>query len=167
MRNIAILALASMVVLGTTVALAETADTDNVPEAPSSSSYCMPCGGHKRDFSYHRSDEHNYNYSYVFGGITLTEQQRQQMWNLVKKQHLNEQSLLEMRVERQKMHELLTAKNFDEAAVRLQLEKIAKKNVELGVEIARIRNQIYQLLTPEQNALLQKRYETRIAQGMD
>ncbi|MDX7991983.1 Spy/CpxP family protein refolding chaperone [Xenorhabdus littoralis] len=167
MRNIAILALASMVVLGTTMALAETADTDNVPEIASSSSsgsssYSKPCE-HKKDSGYYRSDQHNYNYSYVFGGITLTEQQRQQMWDLVKKKHLHEQSLVDIRVERQKMYELLTEQNFDEAAVRLQLEKIAKQNVELGVEIARIRNQMYRLLTSEQKALLQKRYETRMA----
>ncbi|OTA19160.1 periplasmic protein, negative regulator of cpxR [Xenorhabdus beddingii] len=167
MRNIAILALASMAVLGTTVTLAETADTDNASEAASSPPYCMPHNGHHRDFSHYRSDEHNYNYSYVFGGITLTEQQRQQMWDLVKRQHLHEQSLIDMQVERQKMYRLLTAKDFDEAAVRSQLEKIAKKNVEMGVEIAQIRHQMYQLLTPEQKALLEKRDEQRKARGMN
>ncbi|WP_340616503.1 Spy/CpxP family protein refolding chaperone [Xenorhabdus entomophaga] len=166
MRNIAILALASMVVLGTTVALAESADTDDAPETASSLPHCMPYD-HQRDFSHYRHDEHNYNYSYVFGGITLTEYQRQQMWDLVKMQHLHEQSLVDMLIERRKMFGLLIAKDFDEAAVRSQLETIAKKNVELGVEIARIRNQMYQLLTPEQRTLLQKRYEKRIALGMD
>ncbi|AOM41721.1 Spy/CpxP family protein refolding chaperone [Xenorhabdus hominickii] len=159
MRNIAILALASMFVLETTGALAETADTDNVSEA-GSSLYCMPCGN-KRGFSCYRSNE--LNYSNIFDGITLTEQQRQQMWDLVKKQHLHEQSL-DVRVERQKLNSLLTARDFDEVAVRLQLEKIAKENVDLGVEIARIRNQMYQLLTPEQKEQLQKRNETCTAQ---
>ncbi|WP_237387774.1 Spy/CpxP family protein refolding chaperone [Xenorhabdus sp. Sc-CR9] len=166
MRNIAILALASMVVLGPIMALAETADTDDVPEAISPLPYCMPYG-HKRDSNYYQSDEHNYNYSYIFGGIILTEQQRQQMWDLVKKQHLHEQSIVDMQVERQKMYKILTEKNFDEAAVRLQLEKIAEKNIELGVEIARIRNQMYQLLTPEQKERLQERYETHTAREID
>ncbi|PHM39555.1 negative regulator of cpxR [Xenorhabdus mauleonii] len=162
MRNIAILALASMVVLGTTGALAETADTGSDPDSVNpSSSYCTPCC-HKKDSSYYRSDEHNYNYSYVFGGIKLTEEQRQQIWDLVKKQRLHEQSLIDIRKERQKLHDLLIAKDFDEAAIRQQLEKIAEKKIELGVDIARIRNQIYQLLTPEQRAQLQERNKTRI-----
>ncbi|WP_233420852.1 Spy/CpxP family protein refolding chaperone [Xenorhabdus nematophila] len=71
-----------------------------------------------------------------------------------------------MRVERQKMYHLLIEREFDEAAVRLQLEKIAEKNIDLGVEIARIRNQMYQLLTPEQKERLYKRYEGQTAQEM-
>lgn len=154
-----------MVVLRSTLALADTADTDDTPEAANPSPYCLSYE-HKRDSGYYRSDEHNYNYSYVFGGITLTEQQRQQMWDLVKKQHLHEQSIIDMRVERQKMYHLLIEREFDEAAVRLQLEKIAEKNIDLGVEIARIRNQMYQLLTPEQKERLYKRYEGQTAQEM-
>ncbi|MBE8597224.1 Spy/CpxP family protein refolding chaperone [Xenorhabdus sp. BG5] len=159
MRNIAILALASMVVLGTTEALAKTADTDHIPEVSSSAEYpyCMPPYGYKRDFNHHRDSR--YNYSYIFGGIALTEQQREQMWNLVKKQHHYEQPLVDVQVEHRKLNALLTAEDFDEAEVRSQLEKIAEKNVDVGVEIARINNQVYQLLTPEQKALLKNRLE--------
>lgn len=155
MRNIAILALASMVVLGTAEALAKTADTDHIPEVSVSSSsthpYCMPYG-YKRGFNHHQDGQ--YNYSYIFGGIALTEHQREQMWNLVKKQHQYEQPQLDMRAEHRKLRALLATEDFDEAEVRSQLEKIAEKNVALGVEIARISNQIYQLLTPEQKGLL-------------
>ncbi|PHM62362.1 Spy/CpxP family protein refolding chaperone [Xenorhabdus ishibashii] len=156
MRNIAILALASMIVLGTTRALAKTADTDHIPEvnSPAAYPYCMPYG-YKRNFNHHRDSQ--YNYSYIFGGVALTEQQREQMWNLVKEQHQYEQPLIDMRAEHRKLNALLAAEDFDEAEVRLQLEKIAEKNVALGVEIARIGNQIYQLLTPEQKELLKNR----------
>ncbi|CAM3839257.1 Spy/CpxP family protein refolding chaperone [Xenorhabdus thuongxuanensis] len=156
MRNIAILALASMVVLGTTEALAKTADTDHISEVSSSSvhPYCMPYG-YKRGFNHHRDSQ--YNYSYIFGGIALTEQQREEMWNLVKKQHQYEQPQLDMRAEHRKLNALLAAEDFDEAEVRSQLEKIAKNNVALGVEVARISNQVYQLLTPEQKELLKNR----------
>ncbi|WP_338804098.1 Spy/CpxP family protein refolding chaperone [Xenorhabdus griffiniae] len=156
MRNIAILALASMVVLRTTGALAKTADTDHIPEVNSSAAYpyCMSYG-YKRSFNHHRDSQ--YNYSYIFGGIALTEQQREQMWNLVKKQHQYEQPLIDMRDEHRKLNALLAEEDFDEAEVRSQLEKIAEKNVALGVEIARINNQVYQLLTPEQKALLKNR----------
>ncbi|MDC9581770.1 Spy/CpxP family protein refolding chaperone [Xenorhabdus sp. PR6a] len=158
MRNIAILALASMVVLGTTEALAKTADTDHIPEVSASSPYpyCMPYGS-KRNVNHHRNSQ--YNYSYLFGGIALTEQQREQMWKLVKEQHQYQQPLMDMRIEHQKLNALLTNEDFDEAEIRSQLEKIAEKNVALGVEIARINNQIYQLLTPEQKALLKKSVE--------
>ncbi|OKP01927.1 Spy/CpxP family protein refolding chaperone [Xenorhabdus eapokensis] len=156
MRNIAILALASMIVLGTTRALAKTADTDHIPEVSSSVAYpyCMPYG-YKRNFNHHRDSQ--YNYSYIFGGVALTEQQREQMWNLVKEQHQYEQPLIDMRAEHRKLNALLAVEDFDEVEVRSQLEKIAEKNVALGVEIARINNQIYQLLTPEQKELLKNR----------
>ncbi|MBD2804155.1 Spy/CpxP family protein refolding chaperone [Xenorhabdus sp. ZM] len=168
MRNIAILALGSIVVLGATLTLAETADTDDFPEAarssPSNASqYCRPYS-HRKYAGYHHGDEHNY--SYLFDGIILTEQQRQQMWDLVKQKYLHESTLADIRDEHQKMHNLLIEQNFDEIAVREQLEKIAKKNVELGIESARIRNQLYQLLTPEQKELLQKRCEERMALGI-
>ncbi|WFQ78863.1 Spy/CpxP family protein refolding chaperone [Xenorhabdus sp. SF857] len=161
MRNIAILALASMVVVGTTEALAKTADTDHIPEVSSYTPhpYCMSYG-YKRNFNYHRDGQ--YNYSYIFGGIALTEQQREQMWNLVKQQHQYEQPLIDMRTEHRKLNALLTAEDFDEAEVRSQLEKIAEKNVALNVEIARVSNQVYQLLTPEQKELLKDRLKKRI-----
>ncbi|PHM72760.1 Spy/CpxP family protein refolding chaperone [Xenorhabdus kozodoii] len=156
MRNIAILALASMFVLGTTEALAKTAGTDHVPEVSSSSPhpYCMSYG-YKRNFN-HRQDS-QYNYSYIFGGIALTEQQREEMWNLVKQQHQYEQPLVDMRAEHRKLNALLTAEDFNEAEVRSQIERIAEKNVALSVEIARMSHQVYQLLTPEQKALLKNR----------
>ncbi|MDE9441514.1 Spy/CpxP family protein refolding chaperone [Xenorhabdus bovienii] len=165
MRNIAILALASMFVLRATDALAETAGTDNVT-ADDFSQYCMPYGN-KNNVSYCLNDERNYNYSCIFAGVTLTEQQRQQIWDLVKKQRLHEKPVADIRAERRKMYSLLNSTNFDEAAVRLQLEKIAKENVDLSIEIARIRNQIYQLLTAEQKVQLQRRYEVRVDREMN
>ncbi|PHM38554.1 Spy/CpxP family protein refolding chaperone [Xenorhabdus innexi] len=155
MRKIAILALVSISVLGTVMVLAETADTYNASK-PDSLQLCLPYDNSDSDY-YQR----NYNYSCVFGGITLTEEQRQQMWDLVKKQPLHEQPIADMQAEHQKMYSLLIAKNFDEAAIRAQLEKIAKYDVDAGVEVARIRNQMYQLLTPEQEKQLQRCYQAR------
>ncbi|MEX0447371.1 Spy/CpxP family protein refolding chaperone [Xenorhabdus sp. SGI246] len=161
MRKIATLALASMSVFGTAMALAEIADAYNVSEADSSL-FCLPYD--KGDSGYY---QRNYNYSCVFGGITLTEQQRQQMWDLVKKRHLHEQVRADIQAERWKMYDLLTAKNFDEAAVRSQLEKVAKQNIDLSVEIARIRHQMYQLLTSEQEQQLRKCYKARIIRELN
>ncbi|MDC9588579.1 Spy/CpxP family protein refolding chaperone [Xenorhabdus sp. XENO-10] len=158
MRNIAILALASMLVLGTTETLAETADADHIPEA--SSSLCMQ-GDYKRNFSHYRG--HQYNYSYIFSGIVLTEQQREQILQilrLAREQHGYEQQLADMRDASLKLDILSIAENFDEAEIRLQLEKIAEKNVLFGIEVARFNNQVYRLLTPEQKELLKKPYKT-------
>ncbi len=64
MRKIAMLALASIPVLGTMMVLVKTVDTCNDSEVDSS--LCLP---------YDNSDSgnslHNYNYSCVFGGIIL------------------------------------------------------------------------------------------------
>ncbi|CDG23226.1 CpxP [Xenorhabdus poinarii G6] len=153
MRNIAILAVASMFVLETTETLANTADADHVPEAHSSPS-CMQ-GDYKRNFSYYRGNQ--YNYSYIFGGIVLTEQQREQILRLAREQGGYEQPLADMQDAHFKLDDLLTEEDFDETEVRSLLEKIAEKHVLLGIEVARFNNQVYQLLTAEQKALLKKR----------
>jgi protein CpxP len=54
------------------------------------------------------------------------------------------------------MHRLVTAENFDENAVRAQAEKMAQEQVARQVEMAKVRNQMYHLLTPEQQAVLKK-----------
>lgn len=61
------------------------------------------------------------------------------------------------------MHNLVTAEKFDEAAVRQLAEKMAQESINRQVEMAKIRNQMYNLLTPEQKAQLNERYQQRIA----
>ena len=61
------------------------------------------------------------------------------------------------------MHTLVTAEKFDEAAVRQLAEKMAQESINRQVEMAKIRNQMYNLLTPEQKAQLNERYQQRIA----
>ncbi|WP_348235034.1 Spy/CpxP family protein refolding chaperone, partial [Salmonella enterica] len=48
------------------------------------------------------------------------------------------------------MHRRVTAEKFDERAVRAQAEKMAQEQVARQVEMARVRSQMYRLLTPEQ-----------------
>jgi hypothetical protein len=54
------------------------------------------------------------------------------------------------------MHRLVTAENFDESAVRAQAEKMAQEQVARQVEMAKVRNQMFHLLTPEQQAVLNR-----------
>ncbi len=60
------------------------------------------------------------------------------------------------------MHDLVIADKFNESAIRQQAEKQAREQVELQIEMARVRNQMYHLLTPAQQATLQKNFERRL-----
>ena len=109
------------------------------------------------------SDSMTYNLqSYMFDGIKLTEQQRQQMRDLMQLIR-NERLSVSIR-DLDAMHELIIADNFDEAAVKTQAEKLAQVQVRQQVEMARVRNQMYRLLTPEQQAVLVKNHRQRMSE---
>ncbi|KTS72677.1 cell-envelope stress modulator CpxP [Pantoea stewartii] len=98
--------------------------------------------------------------SHMFDGIELTEHQRQQMRDLMQQaRHGRPATNID---DIAAMHDLVTADKFNEAAIRDKAEAIAKVQVEQQVEMARVRNQMYHLLTPEQQAALQKNYEQRL-----
>ena len=66
------------------------------------------------------------------------------------------------------MHRLVTAENFDENAVRAQAEKMANEQIARQVEMAKVRNQMYRLLTPEQQAVLKnEKHQQRMEQLRD
>lgn len=96
----------------------------------------------------------------MFDGVKLTEQQRQQMRDLMSLARRESPGISISEMER--LHTLVTAETFDEAAVREQTEKMAQQQVIRQVEMARVRNQMYNLLTPEQRQILQQRYLQRI-----
>lgn len=98
----------------------------------------------------------------MFDGISLTEHQRQQMRDLMQQARHDRPPVNVSEVET--MHRLVTAENFDESAVRAQAEKIAREQVARQVEMAKVRNQMYYLLTPEQQAILNEKHERRMQQ---
>ena len=100
--------------------------------------------------------------SHMFDGISLTEHQRQQMRDLMQ-QARHEQPPVNVS-EMETMHRLVTAEKFDESAVRAQAEKMAQEQVARQVEIAKVRNQMYRLLTPEQQAVLNEKHQQRMDQ---
>jgi len=100
--------------------------------------------------------------SHMFDGIELTEEQRQQMRDLMTQARYERSPVSIGDIEN--MHGLITADTFNEAAIRAQAEKIAQAQIEQHVEMARIRNQMYHLLTPAQQAALQKNYERRLSE---
>ena len=100
--------------------------------------------------------------SHMFDGISLTEQQRQQLRDLM--QRARHDRLPVNVSEMETMHRLVTAENFDENAVRAQAEKMAQEQVARQVEMAKVRNQMYNLLTPEQQAVLNQKHQQRMTQ---
>ncbi|MEZ3501062.1 cell-envelope stress modulator CpxP [Pantoea sp. KPR_PJ] len=100
--------------------------------------------------------------SHMFDGIELTEEQRQQMRDLMQQARHKRAPVSVEDIEN--MHGMITADKFNEAAIRAQAEKIAQAQIEQHVEMARIRNQMYHLLTPAQQATLQKNYERRLSE---
>ncbi|WP_342325672.1 cell-envelope stress modulator CpxP [Kosakonia sp. BYX6] len=98
--------------------------------------------------------------SHMFDGINLTEHQRQQMRDLMT-QARHDQPPVNVS-EMEAMHRLVTAEKFDENAVRAQAEKMAQEQVARQVEMAKVRNQMYNLLTPEQQAVLNQKHQQRM-----
>lgn len=98
----------------------------------------------------------------MFDGVNLTEHQRQQMRDLMRQARydLPAPDLHDIEV----MHKLVTAETFDATAVRAQAEKMAREGIERQIEMARIRNQMYNLLTPEQKDQINVRYQQRVEQ---
>ncbi|HCY3173152.1 cell-envelope stress modulator CpxP [Escherichia coli] len=103
--------------------------------------------------------------SHMFDGISLTKHQRQQMRDLMQ-QARHEQPPVNVS-ELETMHRLVTAENFDENAVRAQAEKMANEQIARQVEMAKVRNQMYRLLTPEQQAVLNEKHQQRMEQLRD
>ena len=100
--------------------------------------------------------------SHMFDGISLTEQQRQQLRDLMQRARHDRPPVNVSEMET--MHRLVTAENFDESAVRAQAEKMAQEQVARQVEMAKVRNQMFHLLTPEQQAVLNTKHQQRMDQ---
>ena len=98
--------------------------------------------------------------NHMFDGINLTEQQRQQMRDLMHRARHDSPpvNVSEMEI----MHRLVTADKFDEVAVKAQAEKMAQEQVARQVEMAKVRNQMYHLLSPEQQAALNEKHQQRM-----
>ena len=116
-------------------------------------------GSSQEDTKQHSSQSH------MFDGISLTEHQRQQMRDLMQRARHDQPPVNVSEMET--MHRLVTAENFDENAVRAQAEKMANEQIARQVEMAKVRNQMYRLLTPEQQAVLNEKHQQRMEQLRD
>ena len=116
-------------------------------------------GSSQEDTTQHSSQSH------MFDGISLTEHQRQQMRDLMQRARHDQPPVNVSEMET--MHRLVTAENFDENAVRAQAEKMANEQIARQVEMAKVRNQMHRLLTPEQQAVLNEKHQQRMEQLRD
>ncbi len=137
MRKVTAAVMASTLAIGSTAAFA----ADTIPDT------AQPPGN---DAMTRIPGQHH-----MFDGISLTEHQRQQMRDLMRQARHDQPGVNVSEMET--MHRLVTAEKFDEAAVYAQAEKMAQEQVERQVEMARVRNQMYNLLTPEQKGVLKTR----------
>ncbi|NAT77535.1 stress resistance protein [Dickeya dadantii] len=93
----------------------------------------------------------------MFDGVKLTEHQRQQMRDLMR-QVRHEQPVYDAN-DVEIMHRLVTAEKFDAPAVQAQVAKMVQAQIARQVEIARVSNQMYNMLTPEQKSILDQKHE--------
>ncbi|HGM7031201.1 TPA: cell-envelope stress modulator CpxP [Serratia liquefaciens] len=141
MRKVTALVMASMLAIGSTAAFAADTTSETAP-TPGNDATTRTPGQH-----------------HMFDGVSLTEQQRQQMRDLTR-HDLPGVNVAEMEA----MHKLVTADKFDEAAVYAQAEQMAQQQVKRQVEMARVRNQMYNLLTPQQKSVLDQKHQQRMQQ---
>lgn len=96
----------------------------------------------------------------MFDGVKLTELQRQHMRDLMQQARQDAPVLHLDDIE--KMHNLVTAEKFDDAAVRKQITQMMQAQIERQIEMTRVRNQMYNLLTPEQKTILEQRHQQQL-----
>ncbi|MGP1923653.1 MAG: Spy/CpxP family protein refolding chaperone [Arsenophonus sp. NEOnobi-MAG3] len=96
-------------------------------------------------------------------GITLSERQRQDMRDLMASQRQQSFKNKVLQPEREILHNLMTADIFDVAAFRATAEKLAQDIIEQQIQMARIYNQFYKLLTREQKIILEKQHQKHLS----
>lgn len=89
--------------------------------------------------------------------LGLTDAQQQQIKSIMETEKPKMQPLMQqLKQERQQMNMLTDSGNFDEAAVRAAASKQAQTETDLAVERARVKSQIFAVLTPDQRTKAQE-----------
>ncbi|QLE87328.1 periplasmic heavy metal sensor [Shewanella sp. Scap07] len=105
---------------------------------------------------YHQMERggHHGNLKKMFRGLDLTDEQREQVKTIVKQTREDVKALAVSNEDRQShkadMLALITADGFDEAQAAQLLDTKQQKRQQAGVIMLKAQNQVYQLLTPEQ-----------------
>lgn len=101
----------------------------------------------------------------MFAGLDLTQAQQAQIKQLLEAQKTarteSRPSKEDRIAHRNEMHSLITAATFDEAQAKALLSVQQEKRQTQALERMRVQNQIYNLLTPEQQTQFKARFEAR------
>ena len=104
-------------------------------------------------------------------GFVITEEQKAQAKAILREHRATAEPLIKSFVaERRVLRDLTHAEKVDEAAIRVQVEKVAKVGADLAVERAKIAHEMRGVLTPEQIQQLgemREDVEARIDQFLD
>ncbi|HKD92047.1 MAG TPA: Spy/CpxP family protein refolding chaperone [Terriglobales bacterium] len=89
--------------------------------------------------------------------LGLSDAQQQQIKGILQAERPKMQPLMqELKQERQQMNSLTESGSFNEAAVRSAATKQAQTETDLAVERARVKSQIFAVLTPDQRTKAQE-----------
>lgn len=101
----------------------------------------------------------------MFEGLDLTDAQKADIKKLFAEQRAarsdNRPTKEERLAHRAEMHALITAANFDEAQAKALMSAQQEKRQAQAIERMKMQNQIYNLLTPEQQAKFKARFEAQ------
>ncbi len=99
----------------------------------------------------------------MFRGLDLTDEQRTEIKTLMKAQKESMRDSRPTSDERQthkaEMLALITADSFDESQVKLLMQKKHEKRQDKAVGMLKVQNEIYKLLTPEQQVQFKENFE--------
>ena len=134
------------VLLGTAIAKSQTADAAPPPPPMHAHFHEHGMGGHMMGFFSRELD--------------LTDAQKAQMKTILEKEHPTMKPLFQQSHQMDLQLRQFAQGNYDEAKVRALATQKAQVEAEMTVQKTRIHNELYQLLTPDQQAKL-KDIETR------
>jgi Spy/CpxP family protein refolding chaperone len=136
-----LLVAALAVTLGAALAKSQTADTQATPPPPMHNHAFGPAG-HMIAF-----------YSKM---LNITDDQKSQMRSVLQKEHATMKPLMQQERQLDQQLKQYVEGTYDQAKVQALVSQQAQTLVQLKVEETRIHNELYQLLTPDQQAKLKE-----------
>ena len=143
------------VLLGTAIANSQTADAD------------APAPVHAHGYGYGMHDGHLM--GFWAKSLDLTEAQRAQMKTIMQKERPTMKPLFQQSYEIELQMHQFSEGTYDEAKVRTLATQKAQVEAELSVQETRIHNEMFQVLTADQQAKMKEmeaRHEARMQQHM-
>jgi len=148
-------AAALAVLLGTVIAHSQTTEAQSTTTAPAAPAH----------HAMHRHALHPARYGMRFfpRSLNLTEAQHEQIRSIMQKERPTLQPLMQqLHQSRQQLHQYEEG-TYDEAKVRAVATQVAQTQAELMVQQTRIHNEMFQVLTPDQQAQMKQIEANRAA----